>query len=378
MLVGVDTRPLARNAVRRGHPITLVDRFGAAELDVAAEVTSRVLGREARPDSFTRALSDVARSGDRRAVGVVFGAGFENDVLTLSRLNDIGPLLGCSIETVRKTRDPESLMRAGRAWSFLYPDIRYKREDLDDDGRWLVKPFAGLCGDGISFADETDVVPAGSYFQRHVPGFASTAMLVSDGSEAYVLGVAAVIQGDPTFGAAGFQYVGCVFPHPFGDEIAAQVGAIADALTLEFDIRGLWGFDFIYDGTGVTVVSVVPRPPLTLDVLDIATWNDLLGMHIDALSSKNSDHIIDAGPRGRYVGVARVRATEDLIFSHGQSWRDQGAIDLPRDGDPVAKGDHLLTLTAEAATYRDVVAALRDAGRRLYRDVGINVGASSF
>ncbi|MBF0170500.1 MAG: ATP-grasp domain-containing protein [Nitrospinae bacterium] len=371
LLIGVDVRSLARNAILHRRDFVLADRFGDASLARRGEC--HTLGRAYGGESLTRGLADLVRG--RHAEGVIYGAGFENDVLTLSRLGEVGPLLGCSLETVRKTRDPESLIRASRAWSFTYPDIRYKRQDLDTDSRWLTKPFAGLFGDGIRFADAEEGLRPGVFYQRHVPGFSSSALVVSDGSEAFLLGVVANIAADPVYGAEGFQYVGGIYPHPFAAEMGAAVTNMADALTLEFDIRGLWGFDFIYHG-GVTLVMVEPRPPVGLELINMATWNDLLGMHTDALTSKSSNHIIDPGPAGTSYGFARVRAAEELIFSHGERWAERGALDLPADGESVRAGQHLATLTARGKSYSVVRDDLRQQALLLSRELGVAVASS--
>ncbi len=371
LLIGVDVRSLARNALRHNRAFILADRFGDPAMAQRRECLT--LGRNHEGESLTRALAELVRG--RHTGGVVFGSGFENDVLTLSRLGEVGPLMGCSIEAVRKTRDPESLIRASRAWSFPYPDIRYKKQDLDEESRWIAKPFAGLFGDGVRFAEEEEGLRPGVFYQRHTPGFPSSALVVSDGSEAFLLGTVANIAAEPLYGATGFQYVGGIYPHPFADEITTSVANMADALTLEFDIRGLWGFDFIYHG-GITLVMVEPRPPVGLELINMATWNDLLGMHLDALTSKSSNHIIDPGAPSRSYGFARVRAAEELVFSHNEQWTERGALDLPADGESIKAGQHMVTLTATGESYTSVRESLRQQAATLANDLGVAVATS--
>jgi predicted ATP-grasp superfamily ATP-dependent carboligase len=355
LLIGSNVRFLAENAARHGREVFTVDYYG--DWDTKRLSQNRSIKREGSGKYDLRALMNLA-AGVQNS-GVVYGPGFENDLMALARLSDIGKVIGCSLETVKKTRDPHSLARAATAWNFSYPRIAAEPADFMRKERWLVKPLASIGGGGIRFVDESSWRGAERvYYQKFHNGMPSSAIVVSNGSEAALVAVMTQIYGDPAFGADGFKFVGNVFPHPFTREIAASATTMAEALTLEFELKGLWGFDFIYGGD-VTLIEINPRPTSALGLLDMATWNDLLGLHIDSVAGKKSNLILDPGPTGGYFAQGRVFAKADAIFTGSQAWSERGARDIPYEGDFINAGEPVITVTASDSTYGGALAKLR-------------------
>ncbi|MBI5814371.1 MAG: ATP-grasp domain-containing protein [Nitrospinae bacterium] len=355
LLIGSNVRFLAENAVRHGHDVFTVDYYG--DWDTKRLGPNRSVKRDGSGVFSLQALIQLA-TGVKNS-GVIYGPGFENDIFALAKLSDIGVVTGCSLETVRKSKDPESLNRAASAWNFNFPPIKYELTDQMRQERWVAKPFAGTGGAGIRFVD-TLTIPAGgkTFYQKYKSGMPSSAIVVSNGSEASVLALMTQIVGDAAFGASNFRFVGNVFPHPFSREISAQATAIADALTLEFELKGLWGFDFIYAGD-ITLIEINPRPTSALGLLDIATWNDLLGLHIDSVMGKSSNLIVDPGPTGKYFAQGRVFARMDCIFTGAQGWHERGARDIPHDGDFINAGEPVLTVTATGSSHNGALGKLK-------------------
>lgn len=358
LLIGSNVRFLVENAVRSGHEVMSFDYYG--DWDTARFAPNKSIRRDG--DGVMSLDSLIALAEGTPNSGVVYGPGFENSVPSIIKLRGLGEVLGCSLDAVRKSRDPESLRRSAMSWNFLYPPIRMRRDEGLEEGQWLAKPLDGMGGEGITPAQESEGGRVKEYYQAMVKGLPSSAAVVSDGSEAVVLGIMTQIVGDKSFGASGFRYVGNVFPHPFGEEAEGQVLAIAEALTLEFDLRGLWGFDFIYNGD-VVLIEVNPRPSAGLGLLHVATWNDFLGMGIDSVKGRRSNLIVDPGPKGEYFGQARVFARDDMVFNGVEVWYERGARDIPRDGELVKAGEPILTVTASAASYAGVLEKLKKEAR---------------
>jgi predicted ATP-grasp superfamily ATP-dependent carboligase len=355
LLIGSNVRFLAENATHHGREVFTVDYYG--DWDTKRLSGNRSIKREGSGALDLRELMKLAAGVENS--GVVYGPGFENDLMALARLSDLGRVIGCSLETVKKTRDPYSLARAATAWNFSYPKIFTEPADSMRAERWLIKPLASLGGSGIRFVDDS-YRPGMErvYYQKFHSGMPSSAIVVSNGSEAALVAVMTQIHGDPSFGADGFKFVGNVFPHPFTKEITNSATTIAEALTLEFDLKGLWGFDFIY-GEGVTLIEINPRPTSSLGLLDMATWNDLLGLHIDSAGGKKSNLILDPGPTGRYFAQGRVYAKTDTVFTGSQAWSERGARDIPYEGDFINAGEPVITVTASDTTYSGALARLR-------------------
>ncbi len=362
LIIGANARFLAENAVRHGHDVFVADYYG--DVDTRASFKSRSVKRDGNGEFTLRSLVDLAR-GIKNS-GIVYGPGFENDIFALTKLKELGPVIGCGIEAVRKSRDPETLLRSARSWNFKYPSIRYEKVPSMKGKKWLTKPFAEMGGVNVRFTDATTA--PGVFYQEYVEGLPSSAIVVSNGSECTVLGLTTQIIGDPALGADNFRYAGNVFPHPFTNEAIGQATAIADSLTLELDLKGLWGFDFIYNGE-VVLIEINPRPTAGTGVLSMGTWNDLLGLHIDSVSGKNSNIIIDPGPTGSYFAQSRVFAREDSTFTGAEKWKTQGGRDIPEEGEFIPAGAPVLTVSAEDITYNGVIAKLHDQAKNVYNSL---------
>jgi len=355
LLIGANIRFLAENAVRHGHNVYTIDYYGDTDTQKLCPNKSSL--RDGDGQFTLMSLVDLARGVDN--CGIVFGPGFENDLVARSNLKKIGPVFGADAESIRMVRNPDELSKAAASWDFMYPLSTMARPGSTGAVRWLVKPLAGMGGEGVHFLDDTGSDRSDVYYQEFVEGLPSSAAVVSNGSDAAVLGVMTQIVGDESFGASGFRFVGNVFPHPFSDEIHKDVTAMAESLTLEFNLRGLWSFDFIYHQR-LSLIEVNPRISAGMGLLGAVTMNDLLGMHMDGVTRTKSSLIIDPGSSGGYHAHARVFAERDGVFSGAKLWEEKGAMDIPHDGDVIMAGSPILTISAFGPSYREVVAHLKD------------------
>ena len=185
LLIGKDIGFLARNASKHGHNVEVVEESGC--WDTQKLCPTKSIRRDTDRPFDLKTLSELATRKDYG--GIVVGSGFENDILAWAKMGDIGRLLGCPLETARKSRSAESLLRTAKAWNFSYPDVAYRPENLPNPSLWLKKPFSSLGGRGIEFVDEAlrEKVD-GIIYQKYINGIASSASIVSDGSEAVILG----------------------------------------------------------------------------------------------------------------------------------------------------------------------------------------------
>jgi predicted ATP-grasp superfamily ATP-dependent carboligase len=361
LLIGSNIRFLAENAVKHGHDVVTVDYYG--DWDTRKLAPNRSILRDG--DGVMSLLSLVRLAGGIANNGVVYGPGFENDIVALRGLQRLGRVLGCELKSARSARNPESLIRAAATWGFKFPETLLERREPPSDGKWLIKPLNSLGGGGVFFHGAPGGEPEGPYLiQKFTEGIPSSVAVVSNGSDAAILGVMTQIVGDPAFGASNFRFVGNVYPHPFAGDIIERVTEMAEALTLEFDLKGLWGFDFIYDG-GVTLLEVNPRPTAGMGLLGACSQSDLLGLHVDSLLRNASDRIIDFAPARRYTGHARVFAEADSAFTGTEEWSQAGARDIPDNGDIIRAGSPILTVTASANTYAGVMSELKAQAARL-------------
>ena len=363
LLIGSNIRFLAENAVKHGHDVVTVDYYG--DWDTRKLAPNRSILRDG--DGVMSMLSLLRLADGVQNSGVIYGPGFENDIVALRGLQRLGRVLGCELKAARNSRNPDSLIRAASTWGFKFPETLLEKRRPVSEGKWLVKPLASLGGGGVFMLGSRPGEPEGPYLlQKFTEGIPSSVAVVSNGSDAAVLGIMTQIVGDPAFGASEFRFVGNVYPHPFYEEILEKTTEIAEALTLEFDLKGLWGFDFIYDG-GVTLLEVNPRPTAGMGLLGSCSQSDLLGLHVDSLLRNVSDRIIDFAPARRYTGHARVFAEADGVFAGTEEWSQMGAKDIPENGSVIRAGSPILTVTASAPSYYGVMAGLKTQAAKLRR-----------
>src|SRR5262249_61889012 len=128
-----------------------------------------------------------------------------------------------------------------------------------------------------------------------------------------------------------FRYAGNLMPLA-GDAAGRQnVDAIADALTQEFGLRGLNGFDFILRAGRPVVLEVNPRYCASMELLEQASAASVFGLHVAACRGELPARVdVPPGVWGTLIVYAsRTVATPDTPAWLGQGIR---ARPPPREG----------------------------------------------
>jgi predicted ATP-grasp superfamily ATP-dependent carboligase len=335
LLVGERVSHLAKNGMRHGHDVFAVCAHKTAELASFSDF-SAVCSRGEEPVDMVVLASSALQ---KECKNIIYAGGFENNIPALKMLENDLRLYGCSPAVVRKLRNNKSLTRAGRAWGF---DVVDPAEDANAET--ILKT---TYGEYLYSAGKR----VGNGGRKGMP---SVAMVLSDGSEAFVLGTAALINGSGAAHSAGYRFEGAIYPHPFINEIEKQLANIADSLTLEFDIKGLWAFNFIFDGA-VILTEVIPRPSYWLSLIDDSTMNDLLGLHIESITKRYSTIIVDPGPTGIYFARAMIFSEEPVTCAGSARWIEADCLDISMDGELVPAGEPLLTIGDKGADYNGLI-----------------------
>src|SRR3954454_14421839 len=182
LLVSVSARMLAALAVRDGHEVVAVDRFGDLDLRRLCQSVSilRDLGGRG-------GMAELVAAADAIPAGrVVYGAGLENRPDLVARLAAGRTLLGCEPATRRRGRDPAllgaSLCGAGLAYPATFSPATAPAL-AERARRWLRKPLRGGGGRGVrewrGGRLAGDVV-----VQERIRGLACSAAAVADGGAA--------------------------------------------------------------------------------------------------------------------------------------------------------------------------------------------------
>ena len=150
----------------------------------------------------------------------------------------------------------------------------------------------------------------------------------------------------------GFRYAGNLVPLDGPAAARREIGAIADALSREYGLRGLNGFDFILRDDRPVVVEVNPRYCASMELLERASGRSVFALHLAACRGelparrRRAHGDLGEGDRLRFPDRHGPDPTE---------WLARGIRDVPHPGEVIHAGTHLhgTRLGADAVALRD-------------------------
>jgi uncharacterized protein len=362
---------VAELAVRAGHDVVALDRFG--DLDLQALCPSVSVLRDLGGRGGMAALVDAAETIP--ASSVIYGAGLENQPRLVARLAAGRRLLGCPPETIERVRDAATLGASLRAAGLAYPTTFAARDAprlADRRRRWLRKPVRGGGGRGVrewrGGALTGEVV-----VQERIAGLACSAAAVADGRSAVVLGVSEQLIGPRVFGARGYAWCGNLVPPRLGEAqrraLAGAARTICAHLAHAFELRGLFGVDLVWDGERAWVIEVNPRPTGSLECVEAAHEAGVFAAHLEGCAWRLPARAPAPTPR-RAAGKAIVFATEDVRVGDTRGWPARGIRDVPHPNERIAAGHPICTLVSERESPEAVLADLEARADALRAELG--------
>jgi uncharacterized protein len=336
LIAGLTTRAIAESAVRAGADIVTVDYFG--DLDQQRLCETHPL-RERGGGYSAAAILEVARELAYDAV--VYCGGLENHPGVVAELGRDRVLLGNDAAALRRVRDPGGLFRYLAGRGFAVPDTRSAADPLPATGPWLLKPARGGGGQGVRLWDGRPPTTS-QILQELVDGISASASFVSDGRRSVVLGWT-----EQRHTPRGFRYAGNVMPLEGSGTAREEVGAIAEALTQEYGLRGLNGFDFILRRDRPVVLEVNPRYCASMELLERATGVSVFDLHLAACQGQLPAHAAEAPG---VWGKAIVYAARTVAVPDTTTWLDHGIRDVPQPGEVIRAGHPICTVLASGPT----------------------------
>jgi uncharacterized protein len=367
---------LAQSAARAGHPVAALDLFN--DLDTArwAVASQAVAARSGPGLHFDRA--DLLRLARRlcppeRCLGLVYGAGFEDDTDLLRRLAQGRRIVGNAPALVRRLKDPagffgllDRLRIPFPEWSAAMPASRRG---------WLYKRRGGTGGDHVIDAALLKTAPPAEagYFQRRRRGRPMSLLLLADGSNALVAGIS--LQLTLGSGPRPHMWLGAAGPLGPADlprATARRLHRAAEALVEATGLVGCNSLDFLLDGESELILELNPRPSATLELYDPDWPQGLFDAHLQACAG----HLPSPGPVRR-IPADRRRAPRDpgTVRGHAIVYNDEleaipapvglppWCSDLSRAGSRIASGAPVCTVRAEGASLQAVRRQLRRRAR---------------
>lgn len=343
LILGSSARAAAFSAIRAGLRPRCLDSF--ADADLANACPTAAIGPRQTDDELARLAASQA------APWWFYTGPFENRPDLVERLARESRLLGNGARVLRAVRNPWNVASVLKRHGMAAPGLARIVDGPRAGGRWLVKPIASGGGIGVQFWDEKFTADDGSrYLQEFIDGPTLSALFVSAGGAARLLGVARQEQGAP---GAPFLYRGSVGPWPAPESVAAKLARLGDLLAAEFALVGLFGVDFIHKGGEPWPIEVNPRYTASVEVLELAAGRAFLTDHLRA---RVRGELPDEGsPSPTSVVGKRVLYASRLVrfpeVSIPQFPRDvfqfPPIVDIPHPGSLIQPGEPIMTVLAK-------------------------------
>lgn len=367
LVVAHSARLLAQSARRGGHAVCTLDLFHDADTSRFARLSEQVGARAGDEPGFDRddLLLRAARlCPPSRCLGLVYGAGFEDDPSSLQLLARGRALFGNEPELVARLKDPVQFFALLDRLGIAHPETRLAPPPSAHRPAWLAKRRGASGGGHVADAARVDCehVAADTYFQRREAGRSISLLFLADGRRALPVGISRqLIQG----GVQRYRYAGAVGPIDLAPAIRRTLCDAADALVAHTGLVGCNSMDALLHGSRLSVLEINPRPSATADLYD-ADWPlGLFDAHLRACRGR----LPDEAPRARAARAhAIVHAGARLALEPGLALPPY-CSDIPRAGICIEAGAPLCTVHAEGCDAQRALRKLRRRRHRLEREL---------
>ena len=351
LILGASVRAAAFSTRRASRVPMGVDLF--ADRDLVAIAETEQVSLEDYPERLIE--SRLVEKAD----AWFFTGAIENYPALVDRLASRLPLIGNDAAVLRQVRDPfelsDRLSRAG----FSVPRIGREGASLEKDGRWLLKPLRSGGGRGIlPWSGKED--SESCYFQEWLEGKSLSATYIGHSEGATLQGICEQAIGHP---GASFGYRGSLGPWPVSDLASERIAELGGLLARSFQVRGLFGVDFILQGDEPWVVEVNPRYTASVEILELAYRSSILAEHFEVFSG--------SAPRrgserkdGRLVAKEVLFADAPVRYDDGDAdnspdpFASVSLADIPQLGMRFDTGDPIVTVFGQGGSIEECRADL--------------------
>jgi uncharacterized protein len=360
-VVGASARAAAMSVLRSGRQAVAADLFADADLRRACPAT--------RISPYPAALANWLC--DTSCDGWLYTGALENYPELVDELATLRPLLGNPGSVLRRVRDPLLLQQVLQENGLAFPETHFSCQGLSHDGSWLAKTYRGSSGVGVS--ELRSATQNRVFYQRRVTGFPCSALFAGR----LLLGITRQLVGEAWTGASQFQYCGSLAPWPLTADAENSLRTLGEVLVDEFDLVGLYGVDFIFDGQRPWTIEVNPRYTSAAEVVEQARNACVIDWHVaNHLHCVTPPTPVDSWStcHGKAILFAKLTTTVAEEFT---DWAlDQADLaDIPPPGSTISAGQPLLTVRDEAGSIPLILSALKSRMDQVERLLWGGVGA---
>ena len=360
LIIGASARAAAMSAIRAGYQPICADLFADVDLQRVATAV--------QVKNYPQGLADNAAGiapGDWMYVGAL-----ENHPAIVSEISARHRLLGNGPKSISEARDPLRIMSFLRAMGFPALEVRAGDNPPRNDGNWLRKPLRSAAGVGIrvekpgfskkpgffprSTSQRSPTSPISHYYQQLGTGEPISATFVAFENHTDFVGVTRQLIGVPEWNAESFGYCGSIGPLELPPATNTLIKSMGSAIATEFQLRGLFGLDLLWDASDVRLTEINPRYTASIEVLEWATGRTLVAEHAAACGAtdlpptvRDRHHQSDSPIVGKAIVFA---AREFQVSSFPRSNSPVGIpnlADIPASGTLIRPGEPICTVLAQ-------------------------------
>ena len=368
LICGASARAAAFSALRAGIEPICADLF--ADQDVCRVARTVVI------DDYPRGLTNTI--SELPPAPWIYTGALENYPRTIAEIARRRTLLGNGPETLARVRDPLAWLRCLRENRLPILEARAEKNPPPRDGTWICKPLQSAGGANMQIWDaQTPPVPPrrSIFYQRLAEGDAYSALFLAFPGGAELIGVTRQLIGIPELNAAPFAYCGSIGPVSLPESIVEQLQKTGRCLGEFAEMRGLFGCDFLYDGTTAWPTEINPRYTASAEIYERCWDVPLLSWHSRACLGDfeaSASHDLHRMTRSLWEkplqlhGKAILFACEPYVVPDLLPSRGGGGIaaaeeiaDVPVPNSTIPSGRPICTVFAAAGSVEECLAQLK-------------------
>jgi predicted ATP-grasp superfamily ATP-dependent carboligase len=392
LVIGIDAAALAVSARRAEYTVYTVDFFGDQDLRrVSRESLSVITQKPGKScghvsvDFSPDKLLALARKlhASYKIDGALLASGLEDSPQVLEELNDLIPIVGTPIETIRKVRDKPRFYRELKRLAIPHPEtilarsLEEGKQAAKDIGYPVVtKPTASSGGAGIRKAnnreeltkayEQTAISSQEILIQEFVAGnHASLSLLASRKGDAMVLtlneqliGMQQLYSGEP------FGYCGNIVPAPVDDNMVRTCSILGEKIATYFKLSGSNGVDLVVSKGVPNVIEVNPRFQGTIECVERVLRTSLVDAHLDACLENTLPPLGQTRSFNSCCVRLILHAQERSVVPNMSGFEEVRDAPIPRA--IVEKGEPMCSIVVERRTRASALEKARALTRHVY------------
>ncbi len=381
LIMGFNSRPAIKSAINSGvNKIWGIDFFG--DLDLLEIIDKLIIIENViKENKTTKNLQDLfyekaieLLETNKDINHVILTSGFDDRPDIWKKFENSRFLIGNSAKTISEVRNLRKLTDFCKNKSINVPDfIESEKKDITQlKFPIILKPRSTGGGANINLFNNLEEVnsylnnqkPNFNYIlQEFIDGKDISATISCNGKNGTVLAITEQILGKKFLGAESrFLYCGNFIPFNVNPMILKEIQRIANEITLEFNLKGVNGIDFILKNDKIYVIEVNPRFPGTMELIELISDQNLFYEHV----------------KGSFFGqiseksfIKNKSGVKFIIFAHkdlkiGNLKSIEGIYDITKFNKHVKKGDPICSILITGHNKEEICKNAREKVSEVY------------